>query len=368
MIEGKRIPLVLLAMALLTGPMMRGAEPNAVTTPLTFEVSPVELTWPAPGMPTVLSPAQENLRPTHAAGLTLRWPRSVDVPNNWSSFLNHIKRQGMASFSKNQQTFLQMTAPAQIGTLHRGRWSVTGEKDDPDYYGVLLYAVSEADAREMAAAYLRFVREKSESSLKYILDEGQQWREKIAAAKKRLPELEGLLKNATNSLEELRKMVPYRTNEEALAAIGELNRMVNVARVDIAGITAKVEAIQGYPPEKRTPAVVAKLEVMFVEEAVALRAAEARKREATDLRTQAARFIDLNDTIRKATEERRELTGELDAAPRILQRQQEVLAQAKEREPNVPDNEAFIYPVQQPPEISSMPEIYGQPKPKTAQP
>jgi hypothetical protein len=358
MIEGKKIPLVLLAMVLLTCPMIRGAEPNAVATPLTFVASPTPLTWPGPRVP-------ENLRPTYAAGLTLRWPRNADVPaNNVHAFLNQIKKQGMTSFSENQQTFLQMTPWDHIGVLTRGRWTVTGGKDDPDSYRVLLYAVSEADAREMAAAYLRFVREESESYLKNILDGGRRDREKVAAAEKRLPELEGLLKTSTNSLEELRKMVPYRTDEEALAAIGELDRMINAARVDIAGITAKVEAIQGYPPEKRTPAVVSKLEVMFVEEAVALRAAEARKREATDLRTQAARFIDLNDTIRKATEEKTELTGELDTAPRILQRQQAILAQAKEREPNVPDNKAFIYTVAEP----RLPKPRTQPNPETPQP
>jgi hypothetical protein len=365
MTENKKIRLVLVVTAVLGCPLVRSAEPNAVTIPLTFENSPARVRWSGP-----TSPPQPNLQATHAAGITLRWPRNVDVPDDVvKSFLNDIvHREGAASFSKNQQMFLLAMSANDVVRLHRGRWTAAGEKDDPDYYGVLLYAVSEADAREMAAAYLRYVRKHFKSTLRPALEWMQNTRERAAYGERRLPEVEELLTTSTRSLEELRKSVSYRTNEEALAAIGELDRMINVARVDIAGIVAKVEAIQGYPSEKRTPAVVSKLEVMFVEEAVALRAAEARKREATDLRTHATRFIDLNNTIREATDEKTRLGKQLEEAPSYLQEGQRRLAELEQREPRVPDNRVFIYPVHQEPDIGSVPEIYGPPKPKTTQP
>ena len=84
---------------------------------------------------------------------------------------------------------------------------------------------------------------------------------------------------------------------------------------------------------------------MFVEEAIALRTAEARKREATDLRAQAASYIDLNRTIKSAAEEKKSLAVDLRDAPTRLNRYRAELAKRKEQEPKVLDNKVFIYPV-----------------------
>lgn len=85
--------------------------------------------------------------------------------------------------------------------------------------------------------------------------------------------------------------------------------------------------------------------VMFVEEAIALRAAEARKREASDLRAQAAKFIDLNKTIPDATDESNSLTQSQQLQPRLIAEANARLAQLKQCEPQVLDSTVFIYPV-----------------------
>ncbi len=113
----------------------------------------------------------------------------------------------------------------------------------------------------------------------------------IASLKKRMPEVDEVLKASQASLEELKKTVPYRTDdtdEEATAAIGELDRMIN-----------------------------------------------------------AARLIELNKTIKDATEQKNAAPKQrCDYSPR-RENGQGRLAQVKEREPRVLDNTVFIYPVEQ---------------------
>jgi hypothetical protein len=84
---------------------------------------------------------------------------------------------------------------------------------------------------------------------------------------------------------------------------------------------------------------------MFVEEAIALRAAEARKGEATKLRAQAASYIDLNRTIKEATDERKSRAGELRSVPVRLEERSATLAKLQEQEPKVLDKKVFVYPV-----------------------
>jgi hypothetical protein len=323
-----------------------GAEPNGITTPLTFENSSTELSWPAPSMPPIqLSPADwENLRPTYAAGITFRGAQNIAAPGGtvWTRFLNECR--GTVQVSKKQQKFLSAMHPAFIASTYDGRWTVEGRKDDPNYRSVLFYAVSPEDAREMARAYLRLAQNTYDSQRKSLVAHIENVQKRLAFAEKRVPELEELLKTSRVSLDDLRKTIPYRTDAEATAAIGELDRMINAARVDIAGTRAKIDAIHGYGSQ-RAPAVAAKLEVMLIEESISLRAAEARKTEATSLRTQAAKFVDLTNTLKEAPQEKDSLTLELARRPAELLGNNRQLAGLQEREPVALDNKVFVYRV-----------------------
>ena len=311
--------------------------------------------WPSVGMPTAYLSMieQKGLRPTHAAGFTLRWPANARPPQDGdrltADFLNDVVRADTVLISPKQRVFvstLSTGSPIHSARVYGARrCTAEGLRDEPNCYSVLFYAVSSDDAREMAKAYVRFAPNSYERNLDFAARQVRQTEEMIAARKKRTPELEELLKTSQASLKELKKKVPYRTDEEAEAAIGELDRMLNAARVDIAGIRAKIEAIQQYPADKRTPAVVSKLEVMFVEEAIALREAEARTQEATDLRSQAAKLIDLNETIADATKEKDEAVRMLRDLPQQLPNQNAKLTQVKERRPEVLDDKIFVYSI-----------------------
>ena len=104
------------------------------------------------------------------------------------------------------------------------------------------------------------------------------------------------------ALEEVQRTVPYRTESEAHEAIAELDRMVNAAQVEIAGIKARIATIQEYQrgtanhsrPEETLP----RLAMMYVEESIALQGTRAREEMATRLREQANRFLELTSTLR----------------------------------------------------------------------
>jgi hypothetical protein len=87
------------------------------------------------------------------------------------------------------------------------------------------------------------------------------------------------------------------------------------------------------------------LEFMFVKEAVSLRAAEARKKEATNLRADAAKLIDLNKTIEKLPAQKEAVAKELRGLPYRLQQANAKFADVNKHQPEVLDNTVFIYPV-----------------------
>ena len=84
---------------------------------------------------------------------------------------------------------------------------------------------------------------------------------------------------------------------------------------------------------------------MFIEEAVAMRGAEARRQTATELRMQASQFIDLKQAIKYATEQKDDLTRKLPVCREILPSRREDLAAMRDKEPKIRDNKVVIYPV-----------------------
>lgn len=342
----------LLALTILPGgSLMLGAEPNEVTAPLAFEQNSTVLTWPTPGIPPHLRSRfqQENPAPTYAVVITLSWPlRTGALRNDLSQqFASNAWQPRALPISESQRLLLLH--------LYRAR-SVYGffdpmelaarqiDRRDPNSHPVLFYAVSQDEAKAMAREYFRYVRGDFDRTLENDTRVLQGIKDRMAFLEKRIPELEVLGKTSQASLEELRKAVPYRTDAEAAVAIAEMDRIVNAIRVESAGIKAKLDAIHSYGSPK-VPAVAARLEEMLVEESIALRAAEARKTEATYLRTQAAKFVELNKTIKEATEEKDRSARELRQLPYSLEQQEQRVADLKKREPVARGNWAVLYPV-----------------------
>lgn len=222
--------------------------------------------------------------------------------------------------------------------------------DDPNGPELLLlYAATLEDAKAMAEAYVEYLLKRYNSDVEEQKERIVEQERRIIEAEEYLREVENTLETSGPALEAHKKKVPYRTEEEAAEAIAELDRMLNAARVDIAGIKARLAAIQDHLRTGKSPydeAIKAKLQTMFVEQSIALEGAEARRAMATLLRTDANRFLDLHKSFTAATRNSpsaRELPGHRRKELERLQRKLEALMMER---PLIAESKIAIYPVE----------------------
>jgi len=205
------------------------------------------------------------------------------------------------------------------------------------------------DAKAMAEAYVQFVmgrwRRDVDAQEGYI----KEFKRAITASEERIRALEKITGSSELTLNMLKQRVPYRTRKEAMEAIAELDRMLNAAQVDIAGIQSRIKAIQDYLQTGKSPSdetIKAKLQVMFVEESIALQGAEARKGMATQLRTDANRFLDVQESLDSAKIETEQLQQKIAASSDEMQKAQSRLETVMAEQPKFGDYAIAIYSVQ----------------------
>ena len=218
MISLARIHLVLFSICTVA----LGTEPNDTGVQLTFQISPIPLAAPHP-----LQAKPQDRKPSYAAGITAQGPTDFfpgPRSNRVDDFLSFAHQQGL---SLPQKEFLEDTN----GLLDSTERSVTFyyPMDDPNRPQVLLYAMSLADAKRMAELYLQFAWKDYKGSRDRIEWAIRDVSEQAAKAEKRIPELEKSLEAMQKSFEQAKSVVPYRSEQEALEAIGELGRMLNTA-------------------------------------------------------------------------------------------------------------------------------------------
>jgi hypothetical protein len=350
---------LVLVLALL-GSAAWAAEPN-VPIHLEFEISPTPLgPYAQPRRDSVLY-SLANRRPAYAVAIPLVPPLEwLPSPSRetMAGFLGRydIRRGGWrqgyveehGGLSDQQKAFLQ------------DAWSVYNQpapnlvqrRLDPNGPEcVLLYAVTLEDAKKMTQAYYQYARNVWwRGYLDSRVEKAKVTVGKVEREQKRLVEIEQLMGAAQKSLEEFQKTVPYRMESEAQEAIVELDRMLNSAQVEIAGIQAKMDRIMGYrtgPPPKLqlSPEAFAKLDMMLVEEDVALQGAAAREKKATSLREQASRFVELRSALTSATAEKRPLVEALEADGPVLEEQTTEVVAIRQQQPQIPAK-VFIYPIE----------------------
>jgi hypothetical protein len=358
MIRAKEFIMMFSLVAVLACSSVAGTEPNGAHTPLPFEVSSTELpapwfntVYPHPGVPAW------NGTVTYAAGLA-RNASPYFLNYNSLSFIEYARSLGI---SEQQRGFLARTH----GGLEGG--PVYAPPEDPNSPQFLLYAVSLDDAKKTAEAYLRFATASFNDAVRPVQAEVKKSSEKLADEQQKLPEANQAYEAAKKAFEGLQKQVPYRDDKQALDAAAELDKMLNTAQVDIAGIQAMLQAIQNHltslPSNNSNEAVKSKLEVMFVEESISLKAAEARKRMATTLRKQADSYIDLKAASERAEVEKDRLSHDVSLLPDMIRKAQEKLAAKMQQEPKIINNKVFIYPVRQ-----ESPSVPQPPTPGSNQP
>jgi len=209
---------------------------------------------------------------------------------------------------------------------------------------LLLYGVSIEDAQKMAQAYYDNAYSRLEQSKQKIKREIDRFEQEIGNHQKELAEVQRILQNAEPEFEDLKKKVPYRSPQEAKAALAEFNRMLNALTVEISGIEATIEAIDDYRSDKRTsPQLLIRLEDMLIEEAIKRTAAEAREKTASALQTNAIKYIDLQDKILSRTQRKNHLTERISSRQRQQERETSNLENMIV--PQILNNKVTIYPV-----------------------
>jgi len=342
---------VLIFLALIC-PAVWGKASNDPPIQIAFEVSPTPLgPYLAAGMDAPWQPFAIR-RPGYAAAIPLVGSTEfLPFPGRGSMYglLGNGDSEGYAeqhaNLSEPQKAFLYATR----ALFQNARSTLVLDRPDPNGpQRLLLYALTVEDARKMAQAYFEYAQvrfqEQIEGGERAIREAPGQ----IAQEEKRVSKVDDVIAATQKALESLEKTVPYRTEEEAHQAVAELDRMLNAAQVEIAGIKAKLVAVIAQQGEsrsrQRSQAVNDKLDMMCIEESIALQGAEARKQMATSLREGAGRLLDLKSTLARADAEKKTLAASLDKRQKRLAADKRYFASARENQPKVPDK-VIIYRV-----------------------
>jgi len=369
MISLKNVPSMLLIILATLSPTIWAAEPNESAPPPTFKISAAPLD--VSGALWTLSKNEQiflyRWRPSYAAAIPLGGATTFFplIGNGAQADISGLLSR-QASLSEQQRKFVEdmrglfargneltsfrqfESAPRRPGERPRPVWRSAlkfPEPPDPNRPQVVLYALTLDDAKKMAEAYVQYAMSVFNDRVRTYEAQIQRISGEIAAGEQKTAELSGLLTATRKSLDELKKTVPYRTTDAALAAIGDLNSTVNTALVDGAGIREKIAAIQKLEAEHPPQVVLDRLREMFVEESVALQGAEARRKMATQLREQAQTFVDLNETLQKTSAEKGQTAADLDEQRKDLTRLQDSLEQTRKEKPEIQGNTITIYPV-----------------------
>lgn len=225
-----------------------------------------------------------------------------------------------------------------------------------------LYAFNVDDAKLITRAFIETMNKKAREKLPPLLEEFmarrkqrlQECRERIADIKKKLAEKEPELKSAESAYKTLKNTNRYKVladseaYEKAKAAIVQMNEMLSIIDIELAGLREKLNVIEQYRKSgKFSKATLDKLEQMFVEQVVELRGTEARKEAAVKLRDQDKQFCDLYDAWSDLGTGVGFLRGNLEDREKMVRFCEEEIANPPPEllPPKVLRNKVTIYPV-----------------------
>jgi len=340
MISSRKQQLVIALILVCACTATLGSEPNEAKTELKFEVSSEKQLWRG-DRGTI---AQGPIKPTHVAELLIRHHQErgrfgYGVPGNWE-----IKKTSTG----------QSMSPLQHEFLTKGTAISTSPSKVTGYYSCRLYAVSEGDTKKMVEGLIEFITSKANVRMEELSSNQQELQEKIAEAKKEISEKEPDAKAVETKYKEIKKAAPYtflsdvESCEKAKETILEMNKKLDALDIEIAGINAKLSAIEEYKSKKDVSVEgLAKLEQILSEQIFELAGALARKKAALNIRKREEEFYNL---FRQSDK----LNGEVNRLIVGLNTYEERLSKVKAKlanpmpdmlPPKVYQNRITIYPV-----------------------
>jgi hypothetical protein len=308
---------------------------------LRFEESSAPVRWPGGDDPI------GGARPAYAATLAIRSSPSIAPPSEALvyDFCTRLAAAGEIDFSPAQLAFQHAVVPGLFIHTRQAAPTPGARPRDANDYSVVLYAVSPDDAAKAAQAYLYFIGVQHGATIRNL-------QASVARTSQRL----GVEPNSpvpsprppvpSRGSRTDPQAVPYDAVDQAYAAIVDLIQVINSSEIEIVGIQAGINAIQGYQNDPQTNEFVrSRLDVMLVEQSVALRSAEARKDAAVNLRKQARQYIQthppsdsLSGTVGRTPASTAADRAQLDSLRREL-------AAAWQEKFTVLDNRITIHPV-----------------------
>ncbi len=273
-----------------TGSQVR-EEPNQPARKLEFKAERRQKSW-------VIEKSEDPtpVIPRYMAELYIRWYHGEPNDPNGTALL---ETSAGKSLSDLQRGFISTEGAIGVTRSNVRRYSSRLENFPWGDKRYSLFAVSEADAKKMAFALVEFLAQRGNTNaqrrmknhLQKLLDVQKQTTEKIAQAKEQLPDKENestaaygkykdAVKNSIYSLHSLDE-VP----DELKKTIFDMNKMLDTLNIEIAGIKAKISAIERYTSHRdvlNTPDLKGMLAQMTIRENIELIGAETRRKAILD--------------------------------------------------------------------------------------
>ena len=350
MIRSRKYQFVLALISVFVVTAVLVAKPSEDDIKLKFEISNKKSQLWLGGRP--IQPGQGPIKPTHVAIFHIRRPHG-DMPLSNEGILQILKTLAGQTLSQKQQQFLS-TSDAIV-------W--LGIEDIKNYDTVYLYAVSQEDAKKTVQAYFEVPTNKANAKMQEYENYLKEKKGKIIEIKKVLPQKQKQADEMEPKYKEIRKTRYFafsnnEVREQAKETLLEMDKMLDVLKIELAGIREKMSVIseyrktpqnaQDWAQRKRLPdGMISKLDQMFVEQTIELKSAEAREQAAIKIRNRDKAFIDLHVQWIELSSEVRSLKGNLKDSERRVQEIEETLTNPEWYflPPEIYQNKVTIYPV-----------------------
>ncbi len=321
---------------------LSGADPNEAKTGLKFEIR-------SDRPPTSLMRIQKQppFETTHFAILFIR--------GSWGS--QPIKSEDAILATTAARTMSQKQREL-VSTLPY-RYIDSGKTiGNHTYYR--LYGVGEDDTKKMVEAFIEVLANRANKEVQHYLSKQQESQEKIAKIKKVLPEKQKQFEAAESKYKEIKnaRYFPHNSNEtykKAKETMFQMDKMLDVLEIELAGILEKVKSIEKYRQRKYAEdakqfsrETLDKLDQMFVEQMIELSSAKARQKAALQIREREKEFLNLFSQWSNLNSEVKRLKDNLENSENNLLDVEKILANPfpEMLPPKVFQNKVTIYPVQ----------------------
>jgi len=329
---------------------MWGAEPNEPKIDLKFETNSQKSQLWIRRRPNELG--RGPIKPTHVAVLYIQRPNQ-GFPKSQAEMTEILDTPSGKLLSERQREFLKASDAM-------GWWGI---EDIQNHDLVLLYAVSEEDAKKTARAFLEVATEQVTARRLEREKQLSETTAQISETEKELADKQKQAKEAYSKYREIKNVRYFSLDvSEAYGLAKEtmlqMDKMLDTLEIELAGIREKLVVINEYrkPPRDAQDAMrrkslpdgmMAKLEEMFLEQTIEYKSAEARKLMALKIRDREKAFLDPYKQWDNLEVEAVRLSKSLENLKTQKRQQEQYLArEAPDMRPlDVYQNKVTIYPV-----------------------